>query len=94
MVYSRASGAVVRLEEENQSSDAAMDFLASIDEDFDLRMLERESALPMQAAVWTAVFALSRRRWWNRVWIIQETAVGTMRPLLGTWQEIVLLVKV
>ena len=43
MVYSCACRVVVWLGEENQNSDAAMDFLADIDENVDLRTLERDS---------------------------------------------------
>jgi hypothetical protein len=83
MVYSCARSVVVWLGEKNQNSDAAMQFLVDIEKNVDLRRLERESALPMQMAAWSAVFALLRRPWWSRVWIIQEISVGKSDPLLG-----------
>jgi hypothetical protein len=81
LVYSSARTVLVWLGEEDQNSDAAMRLLADIDS-VDFKTLQSESASPMRAE-WSALFALLQRPWWNRVWIVQEVAVGKGDPLVG-----------
>ncbi|KAG4430662.1 hypothetical protein IFR05_013859 [Cadophora sp. M221] len=84
LVYSCARRVLAWLGEEYENSDAAMSLLENIDL-VDLKKLQDSSggdASPKRVD-WDALFALLRRPWWSRVWIIQEVTVGESEPLVG-----------
>ncbi|PVH87693.1 HET-domain-containing protein, partial [Cadophora sp. DSE1049] len=84
LVYSCARRVLAWLGEEYESSDAAMSLLENIDM-VDLKKLQDNNgggASPSRVD-WDALFALLRRPWWSRVWIIQEVTVGESEPLVG-----------
>jgi hypothetical protein len=80
-IYKAADSIFVWLGPEAQDSARAMDFLkmlARCRRDMDSSR-DRTLALarnPVMEAEWRALEALWKRRWWQRVWVLQETALA------------------
>ncbi|GKZ55627.1 hypothetical protein AnigIFM49718_000706 [Aspergillus niger] len=73
-VYAQASNVVVWLGNSSEDSDVAMDMAAKQS----LRIRTERGLNPG----WPALDSLIRRRWWSRVWCIQELATAYWSPIV------------
>jgi hypothetical protein len=91
-IYSYAQQVVICLGEATSSSDKAMDSIVPLQEAFrnisrgpygssQISKLRLEGLVKLGFGLpeesWIALGELLSRRWWNRVWVIQEAAVGS-----------------
>lgn len=78
-IYELASRVVVWLGKASDDSDLAMDLIADIHQ---VGPQDYKASLE-DAKSWEALGMLYRRSWWNRIWVLQETAVGLQDPIVG-----------
>jgi Heterokaryon incompatibility protein (HET) len=74
-IYSRAASTTVWLGNGSSDSDKAMDFIASIRklrQEVHIKAIEKELKLEQYSSHWKALENLLVRRWWTRVWTMQE----------------------
>lgn len=74
-IYTQAGMATVWLGESSADSDKAVDFIHAIEkgiQDVGSATLERELRLEVYSSSWEALESLFVRRWWSRVWTLQE----------------------
>lgn len=74
-IYRRAGITIVWLGESSADSDNAMDFILAmwhIRQKVDFRTAGRTLQLEQYSSNWEAVENLFERRWWTRVWTVQE----------------------
>jgi hypothetical protein len=81
-IYSQARMAVCWLGEEEDHGDLALEMMRRWGEKFkdsdpvlsEIEVLDKVKEIydPFNADAWKAIFALFKRPWWYRVWILQE----------------------
>jgi hypothetical protein len=77
-IYEKASRVLVWLGEEADDSGVALDLVSSM-KNYDFEKLASEQNYIAKNPVpkeWKALFKLSQRPWWSRVWTVQELAVA------------------
>ena len=91
-IYQRSTRVLVWLGPARRESDSGLDLLVDLCRKTSLASQNR-TGVPTQnfqelpVAPLRALMDLLRRPYWRRVWIIQETAVATLEPLIGCGQR-------
>lgn len=91
-IYAGASRVLVWLGEPDGDTDKALDVLLHLPENAGTPDI-REACKP----VLTGIRKLLERPWWSRIWVLQETAVASQRPLAGCgrkWAPFEVLMRV
>ena len=72
-VFASATRTIVWLGEKSANSDVAMDFIGSLRQGT-LDQLDDDSKI--EPTCWRAVNELMERKWWTRIWVVQEALVS------------------
>jgi hypothetical protein len=84
-IYSLAACTTVWLGNASSDSDKAMDFIASVQkfrQDFNQSTVQKELQKEQYEAQWGALEKLLVRRWWERIWTMQEFILS---PKIAFW---------
>lgn len=73
-IYRTAHSVLVWLGEEDQNSGVALSTIRLISAD--MGNASQAALLKNRAAVWTALVDISKRRYWTRIWIVQEVTIA------------------
>lgn len=79
-IYRRAQSVLVWLGEDHQNSSVTLNTIRSISTYTDA--VTRAPYLTDRVMIWKGLIDLSRRRYWTRIWIVQEITVGRGIELL------------
>lgn len=78
-VYELAARVIIWLGEAEYNSDSAMDLVEKIGN----TGVDQFEADEKNSKPWDALADLFRRRWWSRVWVIQEATISKVDPVVG-----------
>lgn len=87
-IYGTALDVIVWLGDEADDSNMALDFINSlsgfwdIGHDGQLKNVLRQQLAVCNVRIWEALSHLTSRRYWNRLWVIQEQIMGTKKMLI------------
>jgi hypothetical protein len=79
-IYRKAHSVLVWLGEENHDSSRTLQTISLLSHCKEWAL--RQAYLTERAALWQGLLALSRRRYWTRIWIVQEITVARRLELL------------
>ena len=82
-IYQSASRVLIWLGEAKDDSDLAMDLV----EDIHATGLDQFQADEDNPKPWEALVDLFYRPWWSRAWVLQESTVNKIEPLVGCGQK-------